>query len=157
MVFKNDHLRADKAESKIPSVSKEPRQTIVLKNYSDHSANERTFMAWIRTAISVMAFGFIVEKFDLFLEISSLTITGRELPQSSGQRSGAFTGLLLVLLGMIMIGIAAGRFWSTNRAINRPEICAAPSPRLYLLLASILILAAATIFFHLINTIFFRP
>lgn len=29
----------------------------MIKNYSDHSANERTFLAWVRTAISVVGFG----------------------------------------------------------------------------------------------------
>src|SRR6266478_6215452 len=38
----------------------------MIRNFSDHSANERTFLAWVRTAIAVMAFGFLVEKFDLF-------------------------------------------------------------------------------------------
>jgi putative membrane protein len=28
-------------------------------------ANERTFLAWIRTGIGIMAFGFVVEKFGL--------------------------------------------------------------------------------------------
>ena len=36
----------------------------MIRNFSDHSANERTFLAWVRTAIAVMAFGFLVEKFD---------------------------------------------------------------------------------------------
>jgi putative membrane protein len=43
----------------------------MIKRYSDHAANERTFLAWVRTAIAVMAFGFIVEKFDLFLEVAA--------------------------------------------------------------------------------------
>ena len=30
----------------------------MIKRYSDHAANERTFLAWVRTAIAVMAFGF---------------------------------------------------------------------------------------------------
>ena len=38
----------------------------MIERYSDHAANERTFLAWIRTAIAVMAFGFLVERFDLF-------------------------------------------------------------------------------------------
>jgi len=33
----------------------------MIKNFSDHAANERTFLAWVRTAIAVMAFGFLVE------------------------------------------------------------------------------------------------
>ena len=35
----------------------------MIRNFGDHSANERTFLAWVRTAIAVMAFGFLVEKF----------------------------------------------------------------------------------------------
>jgi hypothetical protein len=32
-------------------------QFLMLKRYSDHAANERTFLAWVRTSIAVMAFG----------------------------------------------------------------------------------------------------
>ncbi|QEM08229.1 DUF202 domain-containing protein [Mucilaginibacter rubeus] len=35
-------------------------------NASDHLANERTFLAWIRTSIALMGFGFVVVKFSLF-------------------------------------------------------------------------------------------
>jgi putative membrane protein len=34
---------------------------------SEHLANERTFLAWIRTGIGIMAFGFVVVKFSVFL------------------------------------------------------------------------------------------
>ena len=50
----------------------------MIRNFGDHAANERTFLAWVRTAIAVMAFGFIVEKFDLFLEIAAPSLAGRE-------------------------------------------------------------------------------
>lgn len=39
----------------------------MIKNFSDHMANERTFLAWVRTSIAVMAFRFLVERFDLFI------------------------------------------------------------------------------------------
>lgn len=35
-------------------------------NPRDHLANERTFLAWIRTSISIIAFGLAVFKFTLF-------------------------------------------------------------------------------------------
>ena len=38
------------------------------QNRSDHMANERTFLAWVRTSIAIMAFGFVVEKFALFIK-----------------------------------------------------------------------------------------
>jgi hypothetical protein len=51
----------------------------MIKNFGDHSANERTFLAWVRTAIVVMAFGFLAEKFDLFLEFAAPSLAGRTL------------------------------------------------------------------------------
>ncbi len=45
----------------------------MIQRYTDHAANERTFLAWVRTAIAVMAFGFLVERFDLFLQIAGQT------------------------------------------------------------------------------------
>lgn len=34
-------------------------------------AAERTLLAWNRTSISLMAFGFVIERFGLFLEVAS--------------------------------------------------------------------------------------
>ena len=39
----------------------------MIRGYSDHAANERTFLAWVRTAIAVIAFGFVIEEFNLFV------------------------------------------------------------------------------------------
>jgi len=38
-----------------------------MGSFTDHSSNERTFLAWLRTGIAVVAFGFVVEKFNLFI------------------------------------------------------------------------------------------
>jgi putative membrane protein len=48
----------------------------MIRGYSDHAANERTFLAWVRTGVAVVAFGFVVEKFNLFvLAIASASVT----------------------------------------------------------------------------------
>jgi hypothetical protein len=48
----------------------------MIPGYSDHAANERTFLAWVRTGIAVIAFGFVIEKFNLFvLTVASSTST----------------------------------------------------------------------------------
>ena len=39
----------------------------MIQSFSDHAANERTFLAWVRTGIAVIAFGFVIEKFNLFV------------------------------------------------------------------------------------------
>ena len=46
----------------------------MIRNFTEHSANERTFLAWLRTGIAVIGFGCVVEKFNLF--ILALTSTG---------------------------------------------------------------------------------
>ena len=73
----------------------------MIRNFSDHSANERTFLAWVRTAIAVMAFGFLVEKFDLFLELTGPSLAGRTL-SLPGQKFGNIAGLAFIILGTAM-------------------------------------------------------
>ena len=92
----------------------------MIERYSDHAANERTFLAWVRTAIAIMAFGFLVEKFDLFLEIASKSFAGRTL-SVGGQLAGNIAGLLLILLGAATMLLAIVRFHKTARDIDSIE------------------------------------
>jgi putative membrane protein len=39
----------------------------VIRSYSDHASNERTFLAWVRTGIAVVAFGLVIKKLNLFV------------------------------------------------------------------------------------------
>ena len=93
----------------------------MIRNFSDHSANERTFLAWVRTAIAVMAFGFLVEKFDLFLEVAAPSLAGRTL-SLPGQNFGNIAGLALIVLGTATVGIAAVRFVRTAKNIDQKEL-----------------------------------
>ena len=67
-------------------------------NPSDHLANERTFLAWIRTSIALMGFGFVVVKFSLFVKQLSLAVTGHVDFPSKG-----FSGVI----GMCLVAIGA--------------------------------------------------
>jgi putative membrane protein len=91
----------------------------MISHFSDHAANERTFLAWVRTAIAVMAFGFLVAKFDLFLKIAAHSLAGGNsqtvtLPQTD---FGGAVGAVLIIAGTIMVALAAWRFARTRRAI----------------------------------------
>ena len=94
----------------------------MIRNFSDHAANERTFLAWVRTAIAVMAFGFLVAKFNLFLKIAaqSLAVGGHPVAVPGGGFGGV-AGIVLILAGTVMVAVAAVRFVSTGRAIDSPE------------------------------------
>src|SRR5579863_10433166 len=120
----------------------------MIKNFSDHSANERTFLAWVRTAIAVMAFGFLVEKFDLFLELAAPSLVGRTLSLPS-QKFGNVAGLALIVLGTAMVATAATRFLMTARSIDSEESQPSPGSRIDLALAALLILLGCTLFVYL--------
>jgi putative membrane protein len=69
----------------------------MIDHFSDHAANERTFLAWVRAAIEVMAFGFLMAKFDLFLKIAARSLAGDR--QTVSLRAGAAEGVDLRRLG----------------------------------------------------------
>jgi len=92
----------------------------MIERYSDHAANERTFLAWVRTAIAIMAFGFLVQKFDLFLRIASQSLAAGSLPADS-QIVGNIAGLLLIGLGGVVMAFAAIRFRKTTHDIDAKE------------------------------------
>lgn len=77
---------------------------------TDHMANERTFLAWIRTSITIMAFGFVVEKFSLFIkELTAVVNKGYLTPphgRSLLQGYSAYCGGLLVALGALLCALA---------------------------------------------------
>jgi hypothetical protein len=68
-----------------------------------------------------MAFGFLVEKFDLFLEFGAPALAGRTL-SLSGQKFGNIAGLAFMILGTAMVGIAAARFVITAKNIDREDL-----------------------------------
>jgi putative membrane protein len=124
----------------------------VINRYSDHAANERTFLAWVRTAIAVMAFGFLVEKFDLFLEVAARSLAGHPPPET-GRLAGNLAGLLLVLLGGAMMVIATLRFRQVAKDINDAEIRPASGTRMDVALVLLLLGLGATLFSFLLYTV----
>ncbi len=87
---------------------------LISKKVSDHLANERTFLAWIRTAISVIAFGFVVERFGLLLRQLGLkgNLVGGTIPYSK------LLGIIITLLGIVLLVIALINFVQIRRSID---------------------------------------
>jgi len=120
----------------------------MIKNFGDHAANERTFLACVRTAIAVMAFGFLVEKFDLFLELAAPALAGRTL-SLPGAKFGSLVGLSLIVVGTAMIVLAALRFLSTAKYIDSPETHPGTGSRVDVALAALLVLLGCALFVYL--------
>ena len=98
----------------------ENQESAKVRNRRVHMANERTFLAWIRTSIGIMAFGFVVEKFALFLKQLSIILeqstTGNTLPPSHGY--SAIIGIFLVGLGTLLVLLAFVRYKKIERQID---------------------------------------
>ena len=81
----------------------------MIKSFSDYAANERTFLAWVRTAIALMAFGFLLERFYLFLQMAAITM-GVKATHIADAGFGRGAGLGLLVAGVAITVVAAIRF-----------------------------------------------
>jgi putative membrane protein len=123
----------------------------MIERYRDHAANERTFLAWVRTAITVMAFGFLVERFDLFLEIAART-AGTRAPVG-GQFLASVAGLVLIALGGATMVLAIVRFRKTSLAIDSAEPRPGTGEQMDVALAMLLFVLGAVLFVYLLYTV----
>ncbi len=102
----------DVAEPKpIPMQVETPAAAVSLPDPRLLQANERTLLAWIRTAIALMAFGFVVARLGLWLRIASGTAS------PTAFRFSVLIGAGLVALGTIANAFAVSRFLSVKRAL----------------------------------------
>ncbi len=111
---------------------KQDQQSPMSKHLGNHLANERTFLAWLRTGLSTITFGFVVAKFGLFLR--EMSEKHPETPNRSGSFS-AWIGIIMTLLGTVAIVMSAINFLSIRRAIDRDQF--RPTISLSLLMAGL--------------------
>jgi putative membrane protein len=116
---------------------------------SDHLANERTFLAWIRTSVGLMGFGFVVVKFSIFLRQISIAVE-RTVPISSHGYSSVL-GIALVAFGAIIGVLSFFRYRRIERQISEPGY--KPSGILINLLAVAILLIGIFLVVYLIQTV----
>jgi putative membrane protein len=127
----------------------------MIDKYSDHAANERTFLAWVRTGIAIIAFGFVVEKFNLFVRTMAEANRSENVSRLQPDRfTGAFShydGLALIVIGMVLILISLFRFIKTGRMIDDEQSHPAGGIKVELVLAVVLglIVMSMTAYFAL--------
>jgi putative membrane protein len=120
----------------------------MIEHYSDHAANERTFLAWVRTAIAVMAFGFLIERFDIFLAV--MTSGARSRAVTLGEHKFANdTGLAFILIGVAMIVVAAIRFFRIGRQIDDTKTFSGSGALYDFVMAALLALLGLSLFLYL--------
>jgi putative membrane protein len=92
------------------------------KRATEYLANERTFLAWIRTSIAVVSLGFVVARFIVWLQ----ELSGHLDPQMQQDRAGISLpiGIAMMTLGGLLPVLAAWRYHVVNRDIERGKVSA---------------------------------
>ena len=82
---------------------------------TDHLANERTFLAWIRTALGLTGFGFVLGRMGLFLNQIAVSSDAKRI------RTGhefIFVGILFLVIGAILAGWSGWKYEQNRSAID---------------------------------------
>lgn len=114
---------------------------------NDHLANERTFLAWIRTSIGIMGFGFVVVKFSLFAKAFTSAIT---TGMANSPDDSRLVGILLVVVGALMLLFAYFRYEKTKQHMEQGVYTHSSS--FIKLITGVLILVSIVLIIYLIQT-----
>ncbi len=114
---------------------------------NEHLANERTFLAWIRTSIATISLGFVIARFSFWLrEIAISTNKDLNIPRTGLSLP---MGLGMIAFGALMTLLATFRYRAVQRAIDHdlPH----PRPTLFIVTSGAVVLLAAALIVYLLT------
>src|SRR5258708_26411986 len=110
-------------------MSTEPDRQSSETRTREHLANERTLLAWSRTAITFIALGFGVSRFDVFLRGLRRAGGGG---QGAGAKFSAAIGIVFVLAGLVTAAAGVVSFFQARAQIEAGRFEARYWPHLIL-------------------------
>ena len=118
----------------------------MITRYNDLAANERTYLAWMRTALALIAFGFLLERFDMLVRYFAKGISDGKMTMNLPH--GREAGLILSALGLLIMLLSTIRFVTTTRLLKseKQEVYATRS---VLITGTIFILLALFVLLYL--------
>jgi putative membrane protein len=124
----------------------------MITKYTDHAANERTFLAWIRTGLAVVAFGFFLVKLNVLVDAVGDGTLPR-LAEDAGTfvaNAARYVGLAMVVIGVAVIARSSTGFERTRRAIDSDEAIRIPHSRVESLLSAAIAIAVVIFCIYLV-------
>ncbi len=123
----------------------------MIPRYSDHAANERTFLAWVRTALAIIVFGCFLAKFDLFLRLVA-HLPASHLTGSSTHGPASVLGIVLTGIGTMLLPAALWHYQAVRKAILAEDTHAVGVNPLGIFLVCVLGVAGVCAFVMLLTT-----
>ncbi|MBT2640991.1 DUF202 domain-containing protein [Bacillus sp. ISL-41] len=80
------------------------------KYIQQHLANERTYLAWVRTSIAIIGIGFLA---------SSLHFNNIRSVSQAADTIAVFVSIFSLLIGLIILFFATTHYFSVRKKINR--------------------------------------
>ncbi|TIH18087.1 DUF202 domain-containing protein [Marinifilum sp. JC120] len=102
-------------------------------------ANERTFLAWCRTALGLFGFGFVIEKARLYMEKMLPGTPARMLSEMN------FLGIFIIISGMVILTSAAFRFYRFEKSVGSRVRWTTPYPEMLVTVAVGVILIVSSV------------
>ena len=124
----------------------------MIANYTDHAANERTYLAWVRTGVTVMVLGFFVERFEIFLQMSGDPSMKADMAEGSAFEI-SLLAVFLAALGILTIAWSTIHYVRTNRAIDAEESLPFKDLTLPLVLSALLFVFGSVLLLSLLRFI----
>lgn len=115
-----------------------------VKKTNDHLANERTFLAWVRTAIGIMGFGFVVVKFSMF--VRQISIMMGHVAHDDQKGLSSVVGVILVALGALTVLLAYFNYKKIKKRIDA-DTYNGSSPLITVLTCGIIFISALVIWY----------
>ena len=122
-----------------------PPESAGSNHTREHLANERTFLAWVRTALGLIGLGFVLARMGLFLRQLAAFSLLREAHRFRFQVGHEFliSGVIFLLVGTAMSGWAGHRYRRNRTAIDRDRF--EPDETSVFLLASVVVIGGLVI------------
>ena len=128
-----------------PTTDAPPRNVGEDKKATEHLANERTFLAWVRTSIAIISLGFVVAKFGVWLErmpgastVSPVHGSGWSMPIGAG----------MMIAGALLCILAAWHHRRTTHQIEQGKVT--PAYALVVLVGGLVTLLATVMIIYLV-------
>ena len=116
----------------------------------DHLANERTFLAWVRTSLGLLGLGFVLARMGIFLRQIAAEIPGAQPNQANIGHEFLVSGVVFLAIGTGLAGMAAWRASIVQSSRHRRRPLLQPAKLSIYVLTAIIVGGGLGIASHLV-------